>query len=274
LTVARPATDPHPAFAPYARWLAADSFNAVPSCARLDAAARAAGLALPDGTPLRFVAASARRESALDFEARIARTGEISLRGDSLHDFCNALAWLAFPRAKVALNAVHVTRQRSPSAGSRSRARDAATLLDESGMLVACADRELVRWWRSHKWRAAFGNSGDGAPRLRSLAIGHGLLAKCVAPYRAITAHALVLPLAAEDLPEEPQALAEALDAAAAARIAEVGDSWSPDSLLPLPIAALPGWDREGLGARLFDDTSVFRPASPRSMRAVADMLR
>ena len=241
----------------------------------LDASARAAGLALPDGTPLRFVAASPRRESALDFEARIARTGEIALRGDSLHDFCNALAWLAFPRTRAALNAVHVARQRTLAMGSRSRARDAATLLDESGMLVACADGELVRRWRAHDWRAAFGDLGEGgAPHLRALAIGHGLLAKCVAPHRAITAHALVLPLAAEDLPDEPRALAEALDAAAATRIAEAGDAWSPEWLLPLPIAALPGWDREGLGTRLFDDASVFRPASPRSKRAGAVMLR
>ncbi len=241
----------------------------------LDASARAAGLALPDGTPLRFVAASPRRESALDFEARIARTGEIALRGDSLHDFCNTLAWLAFPCTKAALNAVHVAQQRASATGSRSRARDAATLLDESGMLVACADRELVRRWRAHEWRAAFGDLGaGGAPRLHAFAIGHGLLAKCVAPYRAITAHALVLPLAAQDLPDKPQALAEALDAAAAARIAGADDAWSPESLLPLPIAALPGWDREGLGARLFDDASVFRPASPRSMRAGAVMLR
>jgi hypothetical protein len=29
--------------------------------------------------------------------------------------------------------------------------------------------------------------------------------------------------------------------------------------LPPLPVAALPGWDSEALGARLFDDPSVFR---------------
>jgi hypothetical protein len=277
---ARPAAALHPAFAPYARWLEADSLSAIPSCATLDASARAAGLALPDGTPLRFVAAPPRRESALDFEARIARAGEVALRGGSLHDFCNALAWLLFPRTKAALNAVHVIPRRAPATGSRSRPRDAATLLDESGMLVACADGELVRRWRAHAWREAFGDLGKGgAPRLRALAVGHGLLAKCVAPYRAITARALVLPLAAENLPDEPRALAAALDVAAAARIADSGDAWSPGSLLPLPIAALPGWDREGLGAQLFDDASVFRPASPQSsapcsMHAGAVMLR
>jgi len=46
----------------------------------------------------------------------------------------------------------------------------------------------------------------------------------------------------------------------AATRLAELGAAFSPADLLPLPVAALPGWDVEGLGARLFDDASVFRP--------------
>ena len=251
-----------------------------PRVAALDAHARAAGLALPGGTRVAFVPASARHGSALDYERRIAASGEVALRRGSLHDFCNALAWLAFPRTKAALNAVHVAARPAPAAGSRARARDTATLLDESGMLVACADPERVRQWEAHAWRAAFGDIGeDGARPLRALAVGHGLLAKCVAPYRAITAHALVLPIPAEPLPDEPHALAAALDAAAARQIEESGDAWSPESLLPLPVAALPGWDRERLGARLFDDASVFRPRPPRlfappGMRAGAVMLR
>jgi hypothetical protein len=272
--------DAHPAFAPYARWLEAGSFAEIPACAALDGHARAAGLALPGGTRVRFVPASARRGRALDYERRIAETGEVAVRGGSLHDFCNALAWLAFPRTKAALNAVHVAARPAPAAGSRARARDAATLLDESGLLVACADPWRVRLWEAHEWRAAFGDIGEaGARPLRAVAVGHGLLAKCVVPYRAITAHALVLPIPAGPLPDEPGALAAALDAAAARRIAEAGDTWSPESLLPLPIAALPGWDSERLGARLFDDVSVFRPREPRpcappGIRAGAVMLR
>jgi hypothetical protein len=270
----------HPAFGPYSRWLEAACFTAIPACSTLDAFARAAGLALPGGTRVGFVAASGRRVSALDYERRIARTGEVAVRSSSLHDFCNALAWLAFPRTKAALNAVHVAARPSPAAGSRAPARDAATLLDESGLLVACADPEIMRAWEAREWRVAFGDIGTaGAPRLHAVAVGHGLLAKCITPYRAITAHALVLPIAAGRLPDEPGALAAALDAAASRQIAQAGDAWSPESLLPLPVAGLPGWDRERLGARLFDDVSVFRPrtlrhCAPPGMRAGAVMLR
>ena len=217
--------------------------------------------------PLRFLAAPARRESALDYERRVAERGEIAIRAGSLHDLCNALAWLAFPRTKAALNAVHVSAQAGSAAGTRSRARDAATLLDESGMLVACADAALLRHWDAREWRAAFGNlvAMPAAP-LRAVAIGHGLLAKCVRPYPALTAHALVLPVAAAQLPAAPEALAAAIDAAAARWIADSGAAWSPASLRPLPLAALPDWGRDASGSARFDDASIFRPRGAQSL--------
>jgi hypothetical protein len=48
------------------------------------------------------------------------------------------------------------------------------------------------------------------------------------------------------------------LDADASAIIASAG--FGPDVLTPLPVAALPGWNRENSDERLFDDLSVFRP--------------
>ncbi len=270
----------HPAFAPYSQWVDAARLAAIPACSTHNALARAAGVALPDGTPVKFVEAPGRRVPAIDYERRIAQTGEVAVRRGSLHDFFNVLVWLAFPRTKAALNAVHVAPRPAPAAGSRAPARDAATLLDESGLLVACADPEIMRAWKAREWRAAFGDVRKaGARRLCAVAVGHGLLAKCVAPYRAITAHALVVPIAAGGLPDEPSELAAALDAAAARQIAESGDGWSPRALLALPIAALPGWDGERLGARLFDDASVFRPRSrqpdaPGTLRGRAVMLR
>jgi hypothetical protein len=257
--------DVHPAFAPHSRWLGADSFARPPSFAELDAAARAAALHRGDGMPLRFVAAPAQRESALDYERRIAQRGEIAVRTGSLHDFCNALAWLAFPRTKAALNAVHVAAPSAPAAGKRPRARDAATLLDESGMLVACVDETLLRQWDARDWRAAFGKlrAASAAP-LRAAVIGHGLLAKCVRPYPALTAHALVLPVTASLLPAAPVAFAAALDVFAAHWIADAGAAWSPASLRPLPLAALPGW--AGDAPDRFDDASVFRPRCAHSL--------
>lgn len=243
----------HPAFAPYARW-AWD--GDLPSLALLNAWAAAAALALPDGRALRF--ADLRAASALDYEHAVARAAVVPTRRNDLHDACNALAWLGFPRAKAALNAVHVRDGATAAANRRNRARDAATLLDESGLLLACADEALVALLRAHRWRELFvARAGDVARHVRPFALGHGLLAKLQRPYRALTAHLLVLPLPAE------RATADDVDAAAAAAIA--APSLAPAQLATLPVAALPGWDAEGLGVALFDDAKVFRP--PRAAR-------
>jgi hypothetical protein len=251
----------HPAFAPYARWWLPHTAPVLPGLDVLNRWARAAALALPDGRPLTFVHSPAAPLRALDYERRIAATGEIVTRARNLHDLCNALAWLGFPRTKAALNAIHVAAPPATSGGRRDRSRDAATLLDESGMLAACADASLVGLWNERRWREAFGDRQDDVrASLRVVAIGHGLLAKLVAPFRAITAKVLVLPLSAAELPEDSAALAGALDAAAAAELGARGAALTPAALSPLPVAALPGWDVEGCGARLFDDTAVFRP--------------
>lgn len=250
----------HPAFAPYARWWVPRRDAAPPAPDRLDLWARDAALRLPRGWPLSFPGAPSARVSALEYERRIATTGEVVTRPGDLHDACNALAWLALPLTKAALNAIHVTAPETRTANGRDRSRDAATLLDESGMIVACGDEAITGLWRARQWRAAFWDRRDAvAERMRAVALGHGLLAKLTSPYRGITAKALLLPLDGRSLPEEPVPLAAALDAAAAAMISARGGAFAPEDLLPLPVAALPGWDLEASGARLFDDAAVFR---------------
>jgi len=240
----------HPGFAPYRRWL---RDGRVPDVAMLNAWARDAELALPDGRALAFVEGAVA--GALAYEAAIRHDARIHVRRDSWHDAFNALAWLAFPRAKAALNACHVVEGRAESANGRTRSRDAATLLDESGLIVACGDDSMRRLLREHAWHALFVARQDAvADRLRVWVLGHGLLEKLRSPYRALTAHVLWLPVALD----RDTAL-HAADSAVARRLRACATG--PDDLLPLPVAALPGWDTERLGAALFDDAAVFRPA-------------
>jgi hypothetical protein len=261
LRAAAPGPLAHPAFAPYARWWAPRRGAAPPAPVELDGWAREAHLALPGGRPLTFRPAPSSRSSALEYERRIAATGEVATRSGNLHDACNALAWLAFPGTKAALNAIHAAAAVADTGNGRDRRRDGATLLDESGMIAACADAELVELWRTHQWRAAFWDRrAVVADRMRAVVIGHGLLAKLVAPFRGITARVLVLPLDGAALPADPARLAGALDAHAAATINAGGVAFAPDDLFALPVAALPGWDMEASGGRVFDDTAVFRP--------------
>jgi hypothetical protein len=242
--------------APFAKWLDA---GCCPDLTALNGFARESGLALPDGRPLVFVVARSRLR-ALAYERAIAARGEIATREGNPHDAFNAVAWLRFPCTKAALNAVHVRSAEAGTHNARDRARDAATLLDESGLLLGCADPELAALLRERAWRELFWTRQDDVvDGMRPAVLGHGLAEKLLAPYRALTAHVLVLDAAPATATATPtNGVADALDALAAATVSAPG--FGPDCLTPLPVAALPGWDAEGLGESLFDDLSVFRP--------------
>jgi hypothetical protein len=244
----------HPAFAPYLKWLSARAPASAPAVGEVQAWATAASLALPDGRPL-TIAPAAGPLDAIGYEQSIARDARIPLRPGAWHDVFNVLAWLAFPLTKAALNARHVAEGLAMTPNRRSRVRDAATLLDESGLLVACSDPSLRELLRAHAWRDLFlERAGAVREHLVAVAIGHGLLERLRAPHRALTAKVLWMSV--------PSGVARPslghLDAMAAERVAS--RDFVAESLLPLPVAAIPGWDTEQLGAALFDDVSVFRP--------------
>jgi hypothetical protein len=242
----------HPAFAPYARWIdMLGDADQIPSVASLNRVARSVELSLPDGTALSFEAAPSRRTSALGYERRIGAEGIIEFREGNRHDFANALAWFAFPLTKAALNAVHLRDGHDATANRRSRARDAATLLDEAGMIFVCSDAELTALLRRWQWHALFWQRREiVAERATPLVIGHGLLDKLRAPFRALTAQALIVDTTVERADEVAAAHVRAPD-------------FAPACLSPLPVAAFPGWDTERIGERLFADHEVFRVKHP-----------
>src|SRR5947209_5721964 len=88
----------------------------------LNALADAAGLRTESGRPVRFVPPGA---AGAYYEARVFESGCVETRPESLHDLFNALAWLAFPRTKARINAMHA--ERIPhERGRRGRPRELA----------------------------------------------------------------------------------------------------------------------------------------------------
>ena len=122
------------------------------SLERLNELAAARGLRTESGRPVRFVP-PARVERY--YEVSVFETGQVATRVESLHDWFNALAWLAFPRTKARINAMHaaeIPRER----GRRGRLRDLLTIFDEGGALVACDDAGLIASLRGFRWKELF----------------------------------------------------------------------------------------------------------------------
>lgn len=256
----------HAALAP---WLARLPVDRFPDCDALNAlGADVPALVNRAGQRIRFVPDTQpwlRREH---YEQRIARSGEAPTRPGDWHDLFNALVWLAFPRTKASLNTAHafLLDARPDEAKHRGRARDVLTLFDEGGAIVACADAALERLLREHAWRALFVDARARCEvSMRCFVFGHALLDKGRAPYRGLTAKALVVPVAPALL--AALGLVERLDQALA-EVFRFAPNDAPDDLAahwrrlltPLPLLGIPGWDVANGDSAYYDDVRYFRP--------------
>jgi hypothetical protein len=218
-----------------------------PTLERLNALAEEAGLRTESGRAVRFVPP---QPSGPYYEIRVFETGEVPTRPVSHHDLFNALAWLAFPRTKARLNAMHaaeIPREHS----RRGRKRDLLTLLDEGGVIVACADPELLDMLRGFRWKELFWDNRARVLRsMRFLVLGHGVLEKALQPWPGVTCKAL--PIGGE---------AHA-DAAAAALLAALPADATPRDLPVVPVFGYPGWLPGSDTPAFYEDTRYFRPST------------
>ena len=129
-----------PIFAPLAPALAKLPADRWPTLAELSALAE--GVKTSRGKPVRFVRARERNDRERRYyEQHIADTGEVETR-ENWHDLFNALAWITYPKSKARINAQHAAileEGGEAEARKRSPERDALTLFDEGGVIVACS---------------------------------------------------------------------------------------------------------------------------------------
>jgi len=201
--------------------------------------------------PVRFEA-QLQRCGQRDYEAGILATGIVPTRTDNWHDLLNALTWLALPHTKRTLNAVQCLAL-AQHASRRSPLSDAATLFDESGLVLAGPDPGLAEDLLARRWRRAFVERRDDWRQVTVLVVGHAVLEKLLTPWPGITAKCAYL-----CLPAKPNI--EAVDQALASFWLEDGIA-RPADLFPLPVLGVPGWWPANAGAAFYEDASVFRPA-------------
>ena len=214
-----------------------------------------------NGQPLRFV--PAERSPGTEYERRIFETGEVPTRMGSRHDLYNALTWCRWPRLKAAMNAQHYTHIGEQREGRRGPRRDVLAHLDESGAIVISRDAELLQAIAERNWNRAFLDLRESwRDDTRVHVCGHGLMEKFLRPYKAITAHSLLLlaaPPGMSSIAGLDRFLGQAVLAGKLLR--------RPPDLGALPLMGIPGWWPKGPQDRDFhDDRRVFR-APPVGLR-------
>ena len=252
---------------PFIEALPADRF---PDCDALNELARRHALRNANGRPIRFVPPEGEAKiAACDYEGRAYRTGEVLTRERNWHDFYNALAWLAFPRTKASINALHIAELERQSGSVRSVARDVLTLFDEGGMIVACSRPALIELLRDFKWKELFVAQREAVRvHMRFYVVGHAVHEKALAPYRGIIAHAIFAAVDEGFHVLAPEAQLAAMDAAAAAQLRTSPMLRDTSTLQPLPILGIPRWWPQNESPTYYDDTGHFRPGRTRRVAA------
>ena len=219
------------------------------------------GIVTASGAPLHLVAPEAGQDA---YETRIYRDGAMQIREGGWHDLFNVLVWLAYPQAKAALNhAHHVAIKTQPQgagcgpASQRGRVRDALTVLDESGAIVASSEPELLEDVRAFRWKRLFWEHRAEVRRsMRVYLFGHALLEKALNPYVGVTAHAMLLPVGLDFITAPVAEQIAEIDRRIAERVPALS---TPQWLAPLPLLGVPGWWPDNAREAFYDNAEYFR---------------
>ena len=199
------------------------------------------------------------------YEPRCYLVGEVQTRRDNWHDLFNALVWLAFPKSKAAINFRHYRaltdkKPAEPSGSERGVVRDTNTLLDESGVIIACADEELAGFLTGFRWIELFWQRRASVQNHMGFYLfGHGLYEKALQPYVGMTGQGLLFIVEPEffGLPYEAQ-LAR-LDARLADYLSAPENCLSTSELSPVPLLGVPGWTADNECTAYYENTAYFR---------------
>ncbi len=215
------------------------------------------------GKSIRFVSqAKTNREFVQQYEPRIYLTGEIQTRAHNWHDLFNALVWVTCPRSKAALNQLHyhaLLEEREHNQVTRSPLRDAATLIDESGVIVVSSNDYLIELLKNFAWKTLFWYQRAAVlAQMKFFLFGHGLYEKALHPYLGMTGKGLLF-----------QVSEVFFNQRLINQIAMM-DRWLEDyltrecltsaDLVPVPVLGYPGWSPDNSDSSYYDNQRYFRP--------------
>jgi hypothetical protein len=234
-----------------------------------DLSAAADGVTTSRGMPLHFIAPRDHTDRERRYyELHIAETGEVETRAENWHDLFNALVWIAFPRAKAAINAQHAAileERGEDEAKRRSPERDALTLFDEGGVIVASGSAGLSQLITAFEWKDLFWHRrAEVEASMRFFAFGHALYEQALAPYLGMVAKTVFIPAEKSILSPAGEAGVAPVDALVAAHFADRARFPSPRSMAPMPVLGIPGWHPGTALESFYDDAQHFRSKGPR----------
>ncbi len=196
----------------------------------------------------------------MGYEERIFKTGIISTREQNWHDLFNAFIWLLFPQTKILLNALHMQELAKQTGKKRTPARDAITHLDESGIIIASSQPELLNALKSHQWQQLFvANRHLWWQKIGAFVFGHGMYEKAFNPFIGFTGKAYCITVPEDFFLADKSEQYIHLDQLLSSDIKNNNSLFNSRYLSPLPILGVPGWYQENNSPEFYNNKDYFR---------------
>lgn len=202
------------------------------------------------------------------YEQHIFNTANIPTR-NNLHDWFGACVWSVFPKSKALLNQAHIREMaKGTNAHGRNRVRDAITVFDENGAILAVSDEQIAHALKQFDWqnalvapRHAWCNPSlpTAGSQAQIFIFGHALLEQLIYPRKSLCSHTWIVRVADDFFAKNEQEKLADLDDLLHRLLDEwLVDGATPRDLSPLPILGVPYfWDNAD--ASFYDDEAVFR---------------
>jgi hypothetical protein len=221
------------------------------------------------GKPVRFVLPREHTDRERRYyELHIGSTGEIETRSANWHDLFNALVWIAFPRSKAVINEQHaaILEERGEAeAKRRSPERDALTVFDEGGVIVASSDPAMFQLIVDFEWKEIFWRRrAQLEATTRFIAFGHSLHEKFLDPFIGMIAKTVFMPVDAEFASLDVADQVTRGDEFLASHFSNRANFPSAKSMAPIPVLGVPGWHPSTSDESFYDDPVHFRKQKPK----------
>ena len=194
------------------------------------------------------------------YEEIIYQNHQVPTRRNNWHDLFGALIWCLFPKTKALLNALHIAEIEQFGLKQRSKKRNALTLFDECGMVLAIDDEKWRTDLQAHQWQSVFyDNRAAWFSRIQPFVFGHANYEMMTNPFIGLTAKLLCIVVPPEfnklSLAQQYQYLDNEL-------VAWIDDGMLDDNsqLSPLPLLGIPTWHTQIQDLTFYQNTDYFRP--------------
>ncbi|CAH9061707.1 hypothetical protein PSECIP111951_02544 [Pseudoalteromonas holothuriae] len=211
--------------------------------------------------PIVFVPDAQFKEEARYYEQIIFETACVPTREKNWHDLFGAMIWSLFPNSKTLLNKRHIHEINLHGLKQRSRHRNALTLFDECGVLLAMTDEHFATKLKAHQWHDVFVEQRQRWGKdIKPFIFGHANYEMLTQPFIGLTGKVLCVIVDNAFFELSLTAQYQKLDEQLVDMIEHQGVLNDNSALSPLPLLGVPNWCDKNTDPEFYNNTDYFRP--------------